>query len=231
MKASTPMTLRRQLALGVICIFTACLIISCASPRQRQAVKIGRNMDDAEQYLEEYGNVNISVPLLSKMGTDFKFDLDRGSSNYYADAKTQVQGGAASFQQTVNSLGIDVQAQMDPTIAAAYAAQLKDYFSSLQRYDTKQNLQDQAAQAQLQANFAAANTNTSSEAKQAAIAQALQAYSQQYAAGQQILRNFLPIRSRIAISRHCRPEQWRDQVSPTFWPDNNSRGFRDCSMV
>jgi hypothetical protein len=71
---------------------------------------------------------------------------------------------------------------MDPTVAAAYAAQLQDYFGSQQRYRTKQNLQDQADLQQLQAGIAMANTNVDPAARTAASAQALQTYAQQYAA-------------------------------------------------
>jgi len=139
-------------------------------------------MDTAEKYLEEYGSISISVPLIAKLGEVFKFDLNRGASNYFSDAKTQIQGAAASYNQAVQSFSLGAQAQMDPTVAASYAAQLQNYFASLQRYQTKQNLSDQAAQQQLQADMAAANTNTSSTARSAAVSQALQSYAQSYAA-------------------------------------------------
>lgn len=115
----------------------------------------GADMDYAEKYLEDYGSINISVPMLAKLGEDFNFNLNQATTNYYSDAKTQVQGAAASFQQTVQSFSLAAQAQMDPTVAAAYASQLQQYFSSLQRYNNKQSLFDQAAEQQLQANLAA----------------------------------------------------------------------------
>ncbi len=139
-------------------------------------------MDSAQRYVEAYGSIRISLPLISKLTNNFQFDLLRGSSNYYNDAKTQVQGAEASFQQTIQSFGAGVRGQMDPTVAAAYATQLQNYFANLSRYQTKQNLLDQAAQQQLQANLAAANTNIDPAVRAAAAANALQAYGQQYAA-------------------------------------------------
>lgn len=144
--------------------------------------EVGSKMDYADQYVQEYGSSSISVPLLSKLGEDFTFNLKQGGTNYYNDAKSQVQNAAASFQQTVQSLSMAGQAQLDPTVAAAYAAQLGDYFSSLERFKTKQSLQDQAALQELHGNLAAANANSDPSARQAAVAQALQTYSQQYSA-------------------------------------------------
>jgi hypothetical protein len=149
---------------------------------QESLLAVGEKMNFADQYLEEYGSSSISVPLLAKLGEDFTFNLKQGGTNYYNDAKTQVQGAAAAFDQTIQSFSFAGQANLDPTVAAGYAAQLGDYFSSLERYKTKQNLQDQAALQQLHAALATANTNPDPAAKQAATAQALQAYAQQYSA-------------------------------------------------
>lgn len=104
------------------------------------------------------------------------FGLNCGATNYYLDAKNQVQAEAASFQQVAQSLSASAQAQFDPTVAAAYTAQLQNYFSDLQRYQTKQNLTDLAAQEQYQAQLAAA-TNVEQRA------QALAAYAGLYNAG------------------------------------------------
>ena len=101
------------------------------------------------------GSISVSVPLLSKLGEDFNFNLKQGGTNYYTDAKTQIfrwcclisTGGPILFARCL-------QVQMDPTIAAAYASQLQDYFANLQRYQTKQSLFDQAAQQQLHAALA-----------------------------------------------------------------------------
>lgn len=170
----------------ITCVFCFCICTcgpSCrTSPTEKSASDVGRKMNLAEKYLADYGSISVSAPLLTKLGEDFAFDLRQGGTNYYNDAKTQVQGGAASFQQVVQSFSGSAQVQMDPTVAMAYAAQLQTYFAGLQRYNTKQNLQDQAALQQLHANLAAANTNTDATARSDASAQALQAYAQQYVA-------------------------------------------------
>lgn len=143
----------------------------------RAARIAGDDMDDAEKYLEEYGNVNISAPILAKLSTsEFNFDLNRGATNYYCDAKNQVQAAAASFQQTVQSLSASAQVQVDPTVAAAYAAQLSDYFSGLQRYQNKQTLGDLAAQQQYEAAF---HDATNADQRAAALA----AYAEEYNGG------------------------------------------------
>src|SRR6266496_1952624 len=54
---------------------------------QESAAKLGSYLDDAEKYLEDYGSISISVPLLTKLGEDFSFNLKQGGTNYYNDAK------------------------------------------------------------------------------------------------------------------------------------------------
>lgn len=144
---------------------------------EKAAKKTGALMDDAERYLEEYGSVSMSVPILSKLDSkEFSFDLNRGATNYYADAKNQTQAAGATFKQVIQSLSVNVQAQWDPTVTAAYTAQLGSYFSNLQRYQTKQNLLDLAAQQNYQAQLASA-TNADQRA------QAMAVLAQQYGAG------------------------------------------------
>src|ERR1035441_2276103 len=58
---------------------------------QESLLAVGEKMNFADQYLEEYGSSSISVPLLAKLGEDFTFNLKQGGTNYYNDAKTQVQ--------------------------------------------------------------------------------------------------------------------------------------------
>src|SRR6202012_645635 len=110
------------------------------------------------------------------------FDLKQGGTNYYNDAKKQIQGAAASFSQTIASFSQSAQVQADPTAVAAYTSQFGQYFSSLQRVQTKNNLLDQAGLQQLQRNRAAAATNTDLVARSNALAQAYQVYANQYSA-------------------------------------------------
>ena len=92
----------------------------------------GNKMDDAERYLEQYGTICMSVPILAKLNSrDFAFDLNLGAKKYFEDAKTQVQAGAASYQQVIQSFSGSLQGQFDPTITAAYTAQLGNYFSAI----------------------------------------------------------------------------------------------------
>lgn len=133
-------------------------------------------MEDATYQLEKYGSIHVSTPLLTSPTNDFLFNLRRGATNYFEEAKTNRQGGASFFEQTVQAFAARVAGQFDPVVAASYTAELGKYYSELNRFQKKQSLGDEASQAQLLADLTAAGTNMQ------AVAQAQQAYAARFQA-------------------------------------------------
>jgi len=105
----------------------------------------GTPEDALASIAEEYGHASVSTPLLSLPDDRFEFGLDRPALDYFKEAKTEVQGGAALFRQIVQSLQAGVSVQMDPTQTAAYSEALSRYFRDRQRVDERQRLRERAA--------------------------------------------------------------------------------------
>lgn len=138
---------------------------------------VGRGLDRTSRQLEEFGSVSISAPLFSAPGEDFKFDLHRGATNYFDDARTSVQGGAALSQQVVQSLAAQLQGQFDPTIAGAQAVKLAEFSRQQGLFQRRQSLLETASEAQLQADLARATSLTDTTERAKAEADARQAYA------------------------------------------------------
>lgn len=149
------------------------------SPHDLSVVNIGAALNDAQDYMEEYGIITISTPILtSAQSGEFLFNLTNGAAYYFNDAKTNVQGKAAGFNQTFQTFQGNVQAQLDPTEIAAYAFQVKKFLSQESAYQLQQQAAQQAASLTLSSALAQATaTNTSPAAQQAAEAAAWSVYA------------------------------------------------------
>lgn len=92
-------------------------------------------MDDLAEQAEEWGTMQMSAPLLIQPSTNFNFNLQRGTSNYFSEAKTEIQASSASFDQSSQSLNIALQVQNDPTVAAAFGENLRQYQAKARSVD------------------------------------------------------------------------------------------------
>lgn len=134
---------------------------------------ISKALDRAQKEVDEYGTLYLSSPTLTRAGSnEFRFDLARGASNYFADAKTNVNGRAAAFEQTANTFMLNIRAQIDPANAAAYGAEVAEFERQFGDWRDRNAALRKAADLDLGADLAAAATNTSLSASNAAVAAA-----------------------------------------------------------
>jgi hypothetical protein len=157
---------------------SVCAIFSGCAQNHEWTESPGRAMDRVAKGLEEYGSVTMSAPLLSRPDTAFNFDLKRGTDKYFTEAKTDIQGAAANFEQISQSFAFGAAVQTDPTILAAYAAKLRQYSADQSRIDQKQSLVDSAAKIDYMAAVQKALAETDPQKKAAALAAAERSYSQ-----------------------------------------------------
>lgn len=126
----------RLVAVGITFVASACC---CTIPTTHSAA------DKLAMIAEEYGHATVSTPILSRPDERFEFDLNRPALTYFEEAKSEVQGGAAYFEQVVQSLQAGLSVQADPTQAAAYSEALQQYYRSKQYSDEHQRLREEAA--------------------------------------------------------------------------------------
>lgn len=157
---------------------SVCAIFSGCAQNHEWTESPGRAMDRVAKGLEEYGSVTMSAPLLSRPDTAFNFDLKRGTDKYFTEAKTDIQGAAANFEQISQSFAFGAAVQTDPTILAAYAAKLRQYSADQSRIDQKQSLVDSAAKIDYMAAVQKALAEIDPQKKAAALAAAERSYSQ-----------------------------------------------------
>jgi hypothetical protein len=72
---------------------------------------VGKTIDRVARQVEEWGSMQMSMPLLDTPKTNFNFNLQRGTSNYFSEAKSQIQAASASLDQQFQSLSLAIQAQ------------------------------------------------------------------------------------------------------------------------
>lgn len=125
-----------------------------------------------EAYIAEYGSITLSAPLLSAPDKALDFDLNRKTTDYFDEAKREVQGASASFSEQVQSLALGLGVQADPTVAAAYLQELSGYGSDVARLRLKQQLKDSAALSDYRAALQAANQEEDPAEKAKLIAEA-----------------------------------------------------------
>lgn len=149
-------------------------------PIHKAAREIGAALDNYSQVVDEWGSISVSPPLLAPPSADFHFDLQRGASNYFAEAKRDVSSSSAFLEQVVQSFSGGAAIQADPTQMAAGMEQLTEYFSQQARRQLKQTLSDEALDRQLQADLTAANGITNEVERLRAIAVARGRYATNY---------------------------------------------------
>lgn len=164
-------------------IFVITMFIANSDGATPALKNVGRSIDRMTRELEEYGTISISAPLFTEPGEDFKFDLRRGATNYYNDALTQIQGGAALSEQAIQSFSGQIQGQYDPTLVGAYANRLGEFARQQGLLDRRQSLLETASEAQLQADLAKALAMTNAVERAQAEAAARLAYAQRAPGG------------------------------------------------
>src|SRR5687767_12616258 len=95
----------------LIASFTVQLKLGAADPPERGATgllpkrrpgliqRTGWTLDQLERRLEQFGTITMSAPLLVPPNPDFAFDFKYGATNYFSDARNQIQGQAATSEK------------------------------------------------------------------------------------------------------------------------------------
>lgn len=119
---------------------------------------IQSRLQEVEDSLEEWGTVSISGPILEQPDPSYKldFDLERSAKDFFGEAKTEVQGKAAAFEQSALLSGLGAMAQSDAVLEAEYTRQVAAYAADSRAYEGKRALLTQAAIEQYKADLAAA---------------------------------------------------------------------------
>lgn len=159
---------------------TIALVLFCSScAHDHDWTKLpGDAMDRVAEGLDEYGYVMMSAPLFSRPDPVLNFDFKYSSDRYFADAKKEIQGAAASLQQMSQVFDLGVAVQADPVVMASYAAKLRQYTADQSRIDQKQSLVDSAAKIEYLIAVQKAAADPDPEKKAAALAAADRAYAQ-----------------------------------------------------
>ena len=147
-----------------------------------QLIQTAKAADDLAQYLEEYGSITMSSPMFVRPQTNFAFNLHRGTTNYFSEAKSDINGAVATSEQTAVGLGADLEAQYDPTVVAQYGVQMADYAKQMGALEMKNSLSVSAADSQFKADLLAAQQATNAIAHQQLMAQAYSNYAAAYPA-------------------------------------------------
>lgn len=140
------------------------------------------SMDAIAAGLEEFGTASISAPVLAAPDDGFKFSPTKiDADQFYSDAKTNVQSRAAEFQQQATIVGLAARASYDPTMVAAYAAQLAQYHQAVAQntqaqglLDLKNRLINSAAVSQYTSALQAAQAETDPTKRAADVSAAIQ---------------------------------------------------------
>src|SRR5688572_29190914 len=123
MRPSTEAVMDGVVRQALTCFVIAVALIGCRNvPVEFRDT--ARSMDRIADTVAEYGTVTISSPLLAAPKDRFAFEVKAGPEEYFQQAKTEVQGRAAEFEQVANMLSVGLSVAADPTIATAYAAQM-----------------------------------------------------------------------------------------------------------
>jgi hypothetical protein len=85
---------------------------------EQLAYEIGKQLDPVGKALDRYGTVSISSPLLLEPGDYFEFKLDRAAGKYFDEARSDLQGGKISLQQTASetSAGAEFRANLESVL-------------------------------------------------------------------------------------------------------------------
>jgi len=123
------------------------LACGCQHTKKHWTHNLGKAMDDIALALEEYGSVSMSNPLLQRSDSEnFAFNMTVGNADkYYNDARSDIQGSAASLYQSLQRFSLGAALELDPTETAAYADSLQQFFMDRARIQEKNTLVDAAA--------------------------------------------------------------------------------------
>ena len=122
-----------KMVAGAILALVCALVASCVPPLPRNVQSLGTVMDAVADREAEFGTMAVSAPILSDPGDAFEFSLREGPEDFYADAKNNIQGTASEFQQEMSSFGLQASVSYNPTLVAAYSAQLQQYLAALNK--------------------------------------------------------------------------------------------------
>jgi hypothetical protein len=96
-------------------------------PKEIDSQRLAERADELAEYLEEFGSIAVSTPVLSKGDGQFKFDLDRSAREYYDDALKNIQAEAAVFNQQLLSMGGGLATRIDEPAGMAADARMENY--------------------------------------------------------------------------------------------------------
>src|SRR6266404_4279922 len=128
---------------------------------------IGEAMDRLARQAEEWGTMQMSAPLLVEPLTNFNFNLQRGTSTYFSEAKNDIQIATAYSDQSFQSLNVALQVQNDPTVAAAFTENLRQYQTQTRRAEDTQFMLQQLDHLQFTDGLDAALAETNAAVRQA----------------------------------------------------------------
>lgn len=134
-------------------------------------------MDDFAKRLEEFGSITMSMPVLSRPDDRMAFDLHRASESYFTEAKQEVQGGAAVFEQVVMALALGASSASDSGARAAHADELERYQAAQLRERDRQQLLDSAARDEFMAAVERANREEDAVKRGEMLAEAKRKYA------------------------------------------------------
>lgn len=124
------------------------LLIACSDlpSLDKNLKQQAESLDAAQQKLEKFGTVTVSAPIFVDADDGaFTFDLKRTGTKYFEEAKSDVQGGAATSEQQVQSFALSVALAQDPTLTKKYDELLKQYDRQESRKRAQEEVSDQAA--------------------------------------------------------------------------------------
>ena len=75
---------------------------------------VGRALDRLAKEAEEWGTMHMSAALLVEPSTNFNFNLERGATNYFNEAKSEIQAVTAGSDQRSQAFSGAVQVQNMP---------------------------------------------------------------------------------------------------------------------
>jgi hypothetical protein len=169
----------RWITLLCIVSLTSCFVVTGSAqkePPSNQKMGIppdvytlGSAMDRLASDLEEWGSMQMSAPLLVLPDTNFNFNIQRGTSNYFFEAKNEIQGAAAFSEQTFQSLNAALQVQNDPTVTSAFDANLKQFQLQSRNAEESQSLLRQLDQIQFSDGLKTALAETNPATRQAML--------------------------------------------------------------
>ena len=162
---------RRAKLTGLLTLGGA-LVLGACSRAPHWISETGKPLDAMAERLEEYGTITMSAPMLSKPDAAFGFDLNRDVNDYFKEAKSEVQGGAASLEQVIQSFSLSAAVQADPTQMAAYGEKVRQYYQQASRQQMQQNLVDSAAESEFRAAVQAAQAEKDPQVRDQKLADA-----------------------------------------------------------